>query len=65
MRKQREYLVAVWATSLNHIWVKAPSEDDACEKAEDLWTNGETDDFVPKGGQIETVTVLDDREVRS
>lgn len=64
MSKQREYLVAVSAWSTNHIWIKAASEDEACEKAGDLWANGDTDDFVPKGGQIETVTVLDDREVR-
>ncbi len=65
MSNQREYLVAVSAWSANHIWIKAASEDEACEKAEDLWTNSETDDFVPKGGQIETVTVLESREVRA
>ena len=65
MSKQREYLVAVSVWSANHIWIKAASEDEACEKAEDLWTNAETDDFVPKGGAVDSVTVLHDREVRS
>ncbi len=65
MSKQREYLVDVSVWSANHVWVKAVSEDEACQKAEDLWTNDETENFISKSGAIDSVAVLESREVRS
>jgi hypothetical protein len=64
MSKSRAYLVALTATSINHIWITANSEDAALEKAERLWGEDESL-FTPKGGEIDSLTVLESQEVQS
>lgn len=60
MTEHREYLVALEARSTLHAWIAAPSEDDAIERAEELYDNDDST-FTAKGGSIESVTVLDSR----
>lgn len=60
MTEQREYLVALQARSTLHAWIAAPSEDDAIDRAEELYDRDDST-FTAKGGSIESVTVLDSR----
>ena len=63
MTCDREYLVALTVRSTLHAWIAAPSEDHAIVKAEDLYSEG-GGDFVAKGGDVETVIVLEQREAQ-
>lgn len=63
MSKQREYLVAIRAHSNMRIWVAAANKKSACALAESIWhLNDET--FVCNGGDIDSIDVIDSREVR-
>jgi hypothetical protein len=60
MTKLREYLVALDVRSTLHAWIAAASEDDALQKAGDLY--GDDDSvFTAKGGSIESSVVLSSR----
>ncbi len=64
MSKPRAYLVAVTATTINHIWITATSEAAAIKRAEQFW--GDDDRlFTLKGAEIDSVTVLETQEVQS
>lgn len=64
MKKPREYLVAIRAHSNMRIWVAAANKKAARTAAERIWhLNDET--FVCNGGVIDSIDVLDTREVRS
>ncbi len=64
MSKRREYLVAIRASSNMLIWVAAANKKSACAKAESIWHHND-DTFVCNGGDIDSIDVLDSREVRS
>jgi len=64
MSKRREYLVAIRAHSNMRIWVAAANKKSACAKAESIWHRND-DTFVCNGGDIDSIDVLDSREVRS
>lgn len=64
MRKSREYLVAIRAHSNMRIWVAAANRKAACTKAESIWHHND-DTFVCNGGDIDSIDVIDAREVRS
>lgn len=64
MSKQREYLVAIPAHSNMRIWVAAANKKSARMKAEGIWHHND-DAFVCNGGDIDSIDVLDSREVRS
>jgi DNA polymerase IIIc chi subunit len=62
--KRRSYLVALVAWSCHHVWVEADNEHHAETLAEELWAEDDTS-FSHKDGGIDSVTVLESRQVRS
>lgn len=64
MKGTREYLVALDVRSTLHAWIAAPGEDDAIEKADALYAEDDSV-FTPKGGEINSIMVLESREARS
>jgi hypothetical protein len=64
MTKPREYLVALDVRSTLHAWIAAASEDDALQRAEDLYCKDDSA-FTAKDGDINAIMVLESREVRS
>ncbi len=46
------------------IWVAAANRKAACTKAESIWHHND-DTFVCNGGDIDSIDVIDAREVRS
>jgi hypothetical protein len=64
MSKPCAYLVALIATSINHIWITATSEAAALKRAEQLWRD-DNRLFTPKGGEIDSVMILETQQVHS
>ncbi len=62
MTNPREYLVALDVRSTLHAWIAAASEVAAIETAEQLYEHDDSV-FTAKGGGIDSIVVLESREV--
>ena len=57
-----EYLLALVAWSTHHVWIKADGEDQAEDRARELWAEDESA-FSYKDGGVDGVTVLESRQL--